>query len=90
MQITRQKTATMLICVNALSQSMQVSYHGGNTASRPISEVKHRWASKTKCVFLLLFGQRQRGGARHSGAPMLRRYAATSALFFSMAYLSAV
>ena len=23
---------------------MQGSYHGGNTASRPISEVKHRWA----------------------------------------------
>ena len=24
--------------------NMQGSYHGGNTASRPISEVKHRWA----------------------------------------------
>ena len=30
------------------------------------------------------------GGARHSGAPMLRRYAITSALLKSMAYLSAV
>jgi hypothetical protein len=34
---------------------------------------------------LLLLRQRQRGGARHSGAPMLRRYAATSALLRSMA-----
>ena len=30
------------------------------------------------------------GGARHSGAPMLRRYAITSALSCCMAYLSAV
>jgi hypothetical protein len=39
---------------------------------------------------LLLFGQRQRGKARHSGAPMLRRYAATSALLLAMAHLIAV
>jgi hypothetical protein len=32
----------------------------------------------------------QRGGARHSGAPMLRRYAMTSALLKLMATLSAV
>ena len=32
----------------------------------------------------------QRGGARHSGAPMLRRYATTSALLQLMAHLSAV
>ncbi len=32
----------------------------------------------------------QRGGARHSGAPMLRRYATTSELFCVMAVLSAV
>jgi hypothetical protein len=38
----------------------------------------------------ILFGQRQRGGARHSGAPLLRRYAITSALLRMMAYLSAV
>ncbi len=37
-----------------------------------------------------LFGQRQRGGARHSGAPMLRRYATTSALLRWMAHSSAV
>ena len=30
------------------------------------------------------------GGARHCGAPMLRRYATTSAFFWSMAHLSAV
>ena len=29
-------------------------------------------------------------GRRHSGAPILRRYAAASALLFRMAYLSAV
>jgi len=39
---------------------------------------------------LLLLEQRQRGGERHSGAPMLRRYAATSASLQSMAILSAV
>jgi hypothetical protein len=39
---------------------------------------------------LFLLGQRQRGGARHSGAPMLRRYAATSTLFWPIANLSAV
>ena len=32
----------------------------------------------------------QRGGARHSGAPMLRRYAMTSAFLPLMAHLSAV
>jgi hypothetical protein len=32
----------------------------------------------------------QRGGARHSGAPMLRRYETTSALLQAMAYSSAV
>jgi hypothetical protein len=39
---------------------------------------------------LFLFGQLQRGGARHSGAPMLRRYAATSDFLLSMAHLRAV
>ena len=29
---------------NSASSSMQGSYHVGNTASRPISEVKQRWA----------------------------------------------
>jgi hypothetical protein len=43
--------------------------------------------ANTKCLY---FGQRQRGGARHSGAPMLRRYVTTSALLRSMAILSAV
>jgi hypothetical protein len=37
-----------------------------------------------------LFKKQQRGGARHSGAPMLRKYAATSAFLRSMAHLSAV
>ena len=46
---------------------MQGSYHGGNTASRPISEVKHRWAllvltwetslepNVTLCLFLFWY-----------------------------------
>ncbi len=37
-----------------------------------------------------LFAQRQRGGARHSGAPMLRRYATTLAWLQAMANSSAV
>ncbi len=48
------KTATMLIFANALlnymqgsyQRNMQGSYQSGNTASRPISEVKHSWVSK--------------------------------------------
>jgi hypothetical protein len=43
--------------------------------------------TRTRTAFI---SQRQRGGARHCGAPMLRRYAATSAFLRSMAYLSAV
>ena len=39
------------------------------------------------CFYL---GSGSAGGARHCGAPMLRRYAATSASLQSMAHLSAV
>jgi hypothetical protein len=39
------------------------------------------------CLYL---GSCSVGGARHSGAPMLRRYAATSDFLLSMAHLRAV
>jgi hypothetical protein len=45
--------------------------------------------TKRNCIYLQGRGAAG-GGARHCGAPMLRRYAMTSALLFSMAYLSAV
>ena len=45
--------------------------------------------TKRNCIYLQGRGAAG-GGARHCGAPMLRRYAATSALLSMMAYLSAV
>jgi hypothetical protein len=45
--------------------------------------------TKRNCIYLQGRGAAG-GGARHCGAPMLRRYAMTSAFFWSMAHLSAV
>jgi hypothetical protein len=68
-----------------VTASQPHTVHCCNTSVLPPPKQQRRHEQE-----LLLLGQRQRGGARHSGAPMLRRHAATSSLLRSMAYLSAV
>ncbi len=48
------------------------------------------WTVRVSLCLLSHIGAAAARGARHSGAPMLRRYAATSALLRSMASWSAV
>jgi hypothetical protein len=56
----------------------------------PIAVVASSGDTKKNKIYFGVSSCAASGGARHCGAPMLSRYAATSALLRSMASLSAV
>ncbi len=61
--------------------------HSGSCKTAAVTRTRPKFISR--CTGTQQAGG-QRGGARHSGAPMLRRYAATTALSLYKAHLSAV
>ncbi len=70
-------------------QSRAPSPAPATTSAAAAVIAKQQRRSKRNCIYWQGSGEAG-GGARHSGAPMLRRYATTSVLLLSMANFSAV